>query len=68
MAVNKKDNDITWEELKNTLAVARRTVVTLRMELRMGQLKDTAKYAKAKKEVARIMTAMSAKQISDLII
>lgn len=59
---------LSSEEIVKKLAVARREVATMRMELRMGQLKDTAKYSSAKKMVARLMTALSAKKLSEIII
>lgn len=58
----------TLSELLVKLAEARREVARLRMELRMGQLKDTAKYARAKKVVAQVSTAVSAKKLSEIII
>lgn len=61
-------SSLSFEELSKALLVAQREVAKLRMELRMGQLKNTSTYSLAKKEVARISTAISAKKISEVII
>lgn len=61
-------SSLSLEDLLKALLVAQREVAKLRMELRMGQLKNTSMYSLAKKEVARISTAISAKKISEVII
>lgn len=59
---------LSWEDLSSRLKVARRNVARLRMELMIGQLKNTSQYLLAKKDVARVMTAMAAKSLSEVVI
>jgi len=59
---------LSWEDLSSRLKVARRNVARLRMELMVGQLKNTSQYLLAKKDVARVMTAMAAKSLSEVVI
>jgi len=56
------------DSLQKKLKEARRELLKLRMGVKMGQEKNTSKYASQKKLIAQILTAMRSKEISELVV
>lgn len=58
----------SMESLSRRLREARRELLKLRMGVKIGQEKNTSKYSSQKKYIARILTAMSLKEISEFTV
>ena len=56
------------ESLQKKLKEARRELLKLRMGVKTGQEKNTSKYVSQKKLIARILTAIRSKEISELVV
>ncbi len=56
------------EALRLKLKEARRELLKLRMGVKTGQEKDTSRYSDQKKYIARVLTAIRSKEISEIIV
>lgn len=54
--------------LQKKLKEARRELLRLRMGVKIGQEKNTAKYAAQRKFIAQLLTAIRSKEISELTV
>ena len=56
------------DSLQKKLKEARRELLRLRMGVKTGQEKNTSKYSSQKKLIARLLTAIRSKEISELVV
>lgn len=59
---------LSLDGLRDELSSARRDLVRGRMGVKTGQEKNTSNYVDQKKYVARILTAMREKEISEIVL
>lgn len=52
----------TFEEMKKMIDEKRVKLATLRMELKIGKIKDTSLVRREKKELAQLLTVLSEKE------
>lgn len=55
---------LSLEEIQKKIDSAEREFLHLRMAIQIGQEKNTSKYPKKRKEIARLKTALRAKEQS----
>lgn len=56
--------ELSAEDLQSKLKDARAELFNLRFQMATGQLENTARIAKVKKDIARIQTEMRARELS----
>ncbi|MBP7928686.1 MAG: 50S ribosomal protein L29 [Acidimicrobiia bacterium] len=65
MAKNQELNSLDTLELESRLSDAKEELFNLRFQRVTGQLDNTARIGEVKRQVARIMTAIRARQIAE---
>ena len=58
---------LSLEEIRKKIDIAERELLHIRMAIKIGQEKNTSKYPKKKKEIARLKTALQQKEQSLLL-
>jgi large subunit ribosomal protein L29 len=62
MSLSQKLQQLSVEDLQNRLEGTRRDLFGLRLNAATSQLKDYSQYKKLRRDIARIMTAIRAKE------